>query len=256
MTASFVWLISYLTMPHHPFTMNTNWSTAPRGFPETPAYSPKVVYKSVCYIIGNCHAAQNLTLSLPTIFDEILSTSIANPQYQFRIELSPANPCHCLNVDSSTGVTGNNIFSGWRNGRLWCSNNITQLCASDSDNVTFYSALIRQNGLLSDMAVPLCDNSTDESLGILNVSQLPVIQMCGMLTLSYSKHFNNACLIMITIVLSNTKRCAAESCVWKEAPQCSVTRASDTESCLLAEGNGYYYVKLCCFGNTIHHACK
>ena len=140
-----------------------------------------------------------MTLSLSTIFNGILST-LPNPRYQFRIELSPANPCHCLNVDSATGVTGNNIFSGWRDGRLWCSNNITQLCASDSDNVTFYSALIRQNGLLSDMAVPLCDNSTDESLGIPNVSQLPVIQTCGMLTLtlSYSKHFNmHACLMMI-----------------------------------------------------------
>ena len=135
------------------------------------------VCKSVCYIVGNCRAAQNMTLSLPLIFDEILSTGIArNSSYQFRIELSPANPCHCLNVDSATGVTGNNIFSGWRDGRLWCSNNITQLCASDSDNVTFYSALIRQNGLLSDMAVPLCDDSTDESLGIPNVS---VMQSCS-----------------------------------------------------------------------------
>ena len=128
-----------------------------------------------CYIVGNCLAAHNLTLSLSTIFDEILSTGIANPQYQFRIELSPANPCHCLNVDSATGVTGNNIFSGWRNGRLWCSNNITQLCASDSDNVTYYSALIRQNGLLSD-TVPLCDNSTNGSLSIPNVS---VMQSCS-----------------------------------------------------------------------------
>ena len=135
------------------------------------------ICKSVYYIVDNCRAAQNVTLSLPTIFNEILSTGIANPQYQFRIELSPANPCHCLNVDNATGVTGNNIFSGWRNGRLWCSNNITQLCASDSDNVTFYSALIRQNGLLSDMAVPLCDNSTDETLGIQpNVS---VMQSCS-----------------------------------------------------------------------------
>ena len=48
---------------------------------------------------------------------------------------------------------------------LWCGNNITQLCASNSDNVTYYSALIRSNGLLS-MVVLLCDNSTDESLGI------------------------------------------------------------------------------------------
>ena len=145
------------------------------------------------YIVGNCRAVQNLTLSLPTIFGEILSTSMANPQYQFRIELSPANPCHCLNVDSATGVTGNNIFSGWRDGRLWCSNNLTLLCASDSDNVTFYSALLRQNGLLSDTAVPLCDNSMDESLGIPSVSQLPVnIQTCRSTTssmLSHSKHF-------------------------------------------------------------------
>ena len=163
-----------------------------------------IICKSVCYIVGNCRAAQNLTLSLPTIFDEILSTGIANPQYQFRIELSPANPCHCLNVDSATGVTGNNIFSGWRDGWLWCSNNITQLCASDSDNVTYYSALIRQNGLLSDMAVHLCDNSTDETLGIPNVSQLLVIQTCGSLlpgTLSHSccsKHFN--CMFTAAVV--------------------------------------------------------
>ena len=44
--------------------------------------------------------------------------------------------------------------------------------------------------------------------------------------------------IYLSIVLSNTKRCAAENDVWKETPQCSVTRASDTESCSLADGNG------------------
>ena len=151
-----------------------------------------------------------------------------------------------MNIDSSTGVTGNNIFNGWRDERLWCSN-ITQLCASDSDNVTFYSALIRQNGLLSDTAVPLCDNSMDESLGIPNVvSQLPVnIQTCRSTTsgmLSHSKHFGmfNKTKIDGTfiIVLSNTKRCAAENGVWKETPQCSVTRARDTESCSLADGHG------------------
>ena len=41
------------------------------------------------------------------------------------------------------------------------------------------------------------------------------------------------------LVLSNgTKRCAAENGVWKETPQCSVTRASDTESCSFADANG------------------
>ena len=94
----------------------------------------------------------------------ILET-VVNPHYQFRIELSPADPCHCLTVDSATGVIGNNIFNQWRDGRFWCGNNITQLCASNSDNVTFYSALISRNGSLIrvDEAL-LCDNSTNEGL--------------------------------------------------------------------------------------------
>ena len=35
----------------------------------------------------------------------------------------------------------NNIFSRWRDGKLCCGNNITRLCVSNSDNVTYYSAL-------------------------------------------------------------------------------------------------------------------
>ena len=116
--------------------------------------------------VDNCSAAHNLTVSLSTIFNGTILDTVANPHYQFRIELSPADPCHCLTVDSATGVIGNNIFNQWRDGRFWCGSNITQLCASSSDNVTFYSALISQNGSLlsvDDDAI-LCDNSTDEAL--------------------------------------------------------------------------------------------
>ena len=71
-----------------------------------------------------------------------------------------ADHCHCLTVDSATGVIGNIIFNQWRDGSFWCGSNITQLCASNS---TFYSVLISQNGsLLRDDAL-LCDNSTDEA---------------------------------------------------------------------------------------------
>ena len=99
------------------------------------------------------------------IFNGTILDTVANPHYQFRIDLSPADHCHCLTVDSATGVIGNIIFNQWRDGSFWCGSNITQLCASSSHNVTFYSALINQNGsLLSVNDALLCDNSTDEDL--------------------------------------------------------------------------------------------
>ena len=98
--------------------------------------------------------------------------SLDSRRYQLRIDLSRADHCHCLTVDSATGVIGNIIFNQWRDGSFWCGSNITQLCASSSDNTTFYSALMRQNGSLSE-----CDESTDVSLNISNV-EIPVIRAC------------------------------------------------------------------------------
>ena len=114
--------------------------------------------------VDNCSAAHNLTVSLSTIFNGTILDTVANPHYQFRIELSPADPCHCLTVDSATGVIGNNIFNQWRDGSFWCDSNITQLCASSSENRTFYSALMSRNGSPSVDEPLLCDNSTDEDL--------------------------------------------------------------------------------------------
>ena len=112
----------------------------------------------VVFFVDNCSTAHNLTFSLSTIFNGTILDTVAN---QFRIDLSPsADHCHCLTVDSATGVIGNIIFNQWRDGSFWCGSNITQLCASNS---TFYSVLISQNGsLLRDDAL-LCDNSTDEA---------------------------------------------------------------------------------------------
>ena len=117
------------------------------------------------FSLDNCSSANNLTFSLSTIFNGTILDTVANPHYQFRIDLSPADHCHCLTVDSATGVIGNIIFNQWRDGSFWCGSNIKQLCASSSRNVTFYSALISQNGsMLSVNDAPLCDNSTDEDL--------------------------------------------------------------------------------------------
>ena len=116
-----------------------------------------------CFSVDNFSTAHNLTFSLSTIFNGTILDTVANPHYQFRIDLSPADHCHCLTVDSATGVIGNIIFNQWRDGSFWCGSNITQLCASSRDNGTFYSVLISQNGsLLRDDAL-LCDNSTDEA---------------------------------------------------------------------------------------------
>ena len=133
---------------------------------------------SLYYSVDNCSSAHNLTFSLSTIFNGTNLDTVANPQYQFRIDLSPADHCHCLNVDSATGVIGNIIFNQWRHGSFWCGSNITQLCASNSDNNTFYSALISQNGSLLRDGAPLCDNSTDASLNISD-AVFPVIQSCS-----------------------------------------------------------------------------
>ena len=112
---------------------------------------------NVYFSLDNCSAAHNLTFSFSAIFNRTILDTV---HYQFRIDLSPADHCHCLTVDSATGVIGNIIFNQWRDGSFWCGSNITQLCASNSK---FYSVLISQNGsLLRDDALS-CDNSTDEA---------------------------------------------------------------------------------------------
>ena len=127
------------------------------------------------FSVDNFRTAHNLTFSLSTIFNGTILDTVANPHYQFRIDLSPADHCHCLTVDSATGVIGNIIFNQWRDGSFWCGSNITQLCASSSDNTTFYSALISQNGSLlrnDHNDLPLCDNLTAVNISI-NCSIFP-----------------------------------------------------------------------------------
>ena len=127
------------------------------------------------YHLGNCSASQNLSFSLSTIATLVGEAigSLDSRRYQFRIDMSPADHCHCLTVDSATGVIGNIIFNQWREGSFLCGSNITQLCASNTENSTFYSTLISQNGSLSQE----CDESTDVSLNISNV-QIPVVRAC------------------------------------------------------------------------------
>ena len=128
----------------------------------------------------NCNADHNLSLSLSTIFNGTILDhgTVSNPHYQFRVDLSRADHCHCLTVDSATGVIGNIIFNQWRDGSFWCGSNITQLCASSIKNTTFYSALISvQNGsLLNDDGSLLCDNSTDANPTISDAG-FPVVQL-------------------------------------------------------------------------------
>ena len=139
-------------------------------------------YYSACMLlfsVENCSTTHNLTFSLSTIFNGAILNKVANPHYQFRIDLSPADHCHCLTVDSATGVIGNIIFKQWRDGSFWCGSNITQLCASSSEKTTFYTMLISENGsLLRDDGSSLCDNSTDVSLNITNAG-FPVMQSCS-----------------------------------------------------------------------------
>ena len=124
---------------------------------------------------------------------------LGSRRYQFRIDLSPADHCHCLTVDSATGVIGNVIFNQWRDGSLGCGSNITRLCASNSENTTFYSALMQQNGLLSG-----CDDSTDTSLDyiIQNVNvQIPVFRTCRGMQRSICSSCGNMfsyCIMLIT----------------------------------------------------------
>ena len=135
---------------------------------------------SFYYSVDNCSTAHNLTFSLSTIFNGTILDTVANPHYQLRIDLSPADHCHCLTVDSATGVIGDIILNQWRNGSFWCDSNITQLCASNSGKTTFYSALISQNGsLLRDDGARLCDNSTDVSLCSISDARFPIIQTCS-----------------------------------------------------------------------------
>ena len=115
-----------------------------------------------------------MTFSLSTTFNGTILDTVANPHHQFRIDLSRADPCHCLTVDSATGVIGDIIFNHWRNGNFWCGEKDSRLCASKSENATFYSAFMQQNGsLLSG-----CDSSPDASLNISNIQISAVVGAC------------------------------------------------------------------------------
>ena len=133
-----------------------------------------MIINNYFFTTGNYSTAHNLTFSLSAIFNGTILDTVANPHYQFRIDLSPADHCHCLTVDSATGVIGNIIFNHWKNGSFWCGSNITQLCASNSENKTFYSELMRKNGSL----LSWCDASQDGSLNISNVQISAVVGAC------------------------------------------------------------------------------
>ena len=136
------------------------------------SYSLLGIIVTMLCSVDNCIAAHNLSLSLSTIFNGTILDrgTVSNPHYQFRVDLSRADHCHCLTVDSATGVIGNIIFNQWRDGSFWCGSNITQLCASSSGNVTFYSVLISQNGsVVNDgTSTPLCNISASTNEGLVS----------------------------------------------------------------------------------------
>ena len=175
-----------------------------------------------------------MTFSLSAIFNGTILDTVANPHYQFRIDLSPADHCHCLTVDSATGVIGDIIFNQWRDGSFWCGSNITQLCASSSDNNTFYSPLIRHNGSL------LCDYSA-----ALNISINPQVSKminCNMISgMNLANSFLCFQVVaMYTLIIYLDTKFTAVGGAWKEAPKCSISRKSDVQSCpSLSNANGY-----------------
>lgn len=69
--------------------------------------------------------------------------------YQFRIQLSSGDPCHCVTLESATNDFGLAIKQEWDNGNFWCSNNSTFLCASKNGIRKFYSKPLLPNGMPS-----------------------------------------------------------------------------------------------------------
>ena len=159
------------------------------------------------FSVDNCSTVHNLTFSLSTIFNGTTLDTAANPHYQFRIDLSPADHCHCLTVDSATGVIGNIIFNQWKDGSFWCGSNITQLCASSSDNNTFYSALISQNGsLLRDDHNDLLLHNNSTALNIsINAAQVSNMINCNIMipgmNLAYNSFLCLQVVVMYTFVI-------------------------------------------------------
>ena len=181
-----------------------------------------------------------MTFSFSTIFNGTILDTVANPHYQFRIDLSPADHCHCLTVDSATGVIGNIIFNQWRDGSFWCGSNITQLCASSSNNNTFYSALISQNGSLLRDGALLCDNSAALDISI-NPQVSKMINNCNKISgMNLANSFLCFQVVaMYTLIIYLDAKFTAVGDVWKEAPRCSISRKNDVQSCpSLSNANG------------------
>ena len=92
---------------------------------------------------GNCSNQRNQTLITVAVSD---LQQIINVDYQFRIQLSSGDPCHCVTLESATNDFGLAIKQEWDNGNFWCSNNSTFLCASINGNGKFYSKRLLPNG--------------------------------------------------------------------------------------------------------------
>ena len=112
-------------------------------------------------------------------------------EYQFRVQLSSGEPCHCVTLESATNDFGLAIKSEWDSGNFWCSNNSTFLCASKYENGTFYSKHILPNGKASTMGnacdtegsdnedrfngVKVCPESTPTSIADIQITPTSVI---------------------------------------------------------------------------------
>ena len=108
-------------------------------------YNNTLVYLLLPIILsqtGNCSNQQNQTLTTVASSGQRISV-----EYQFRIQLSSSDPCHCVTLESATNDFGLDIKREWDIGNFWCSNNSTFLCASKTENRTFYSKRLLPDGI-------------------------------------------------------------------------------------------------------------
>ena len=113
---------------------------------------------------GNCSNQRNQTLITVAVSD---LQQIINVDYQFRIQLSSGDPCHCVTLESATNdIFGLDITREWRDsGSFWCSSsNSNLLCASKTENKTFYSKRLLPSGIISTLIGNTChtERSTNE----------------------------------------------------------------------------------------------
>ena len=113
---------------------------------------------------GNCSNQQNQTLvTFVSELSQIINVAV---DYQLRIQLSSGDACHCVTIESATNDFGLGIKWAWGSGNFWCSssNDSTFLCASKTENRTFYSKRLLPSGLLNTLFGNACytEGNTDE----------------------------------------------------------------------------------------------